>query len=133
MDFKIYENGDGAELNIINGNIEIEKGFSNSIYLSLFSNDNWYNIYEKYKTTNDFETALNTLVISKDNLKKIENLALESLNWLTEESIVKSINIKSFSTSFNKIGLHIIIQQNDNRNSKFIITWENQKIILKEQ
>jgi phage gp46-like protein len=40
MDLKLYEHGDGGEINLIGGDIESEKGLANAVYLSLFSGDN---------------------------------------------------------------------------------------------
>jgi len=47
MDFKLYEQGDGGELNLIGGDIESDKTLSNAIYLSLlFNTSTWYDIFE---------------------------------------------------------------------------------------
>ena len=77
MDFKLYEQGDGGELNIIGGDIESEKTLSNAIYLSLFSGDNWYNIFENsdsLKTSNDIENLLQNFITSTKNIRKLETL-----------------------------------------------------------
>ncbi len=134
MDFKIYEQGDGGELNIIGGDIEPENTLSNSIYLSLFSGDVWYNIFEEsdsLKTNDAVEQLLNEFVISTKNLRKLEALINESLNWLIEEGIIESIETSAMP-SFESIKISITIKEPNNTDKKYIIIWNNQKAILKE-
>ena len=134
MDFKIYEQGDGGELNIIGGDIEPENTLSNSIYLSLFSGDVWYNIFEEsdsLKTNDAVEQLLNEFIISTKNLRKLEALINESLNWLMEKGIVESIETSAMP-SFESIKISITIKEPNNTDKKYIIIWNNQKAILKE-
>ncbi len=134
MDFKIYEQGDGGELNIIGGDIESENTLSNSIYLSLFSGDVWYNVFEEsdsLKTNDAVEQLLNEFIISTKNLRKLEALINESLNWLIEEGIVESIETSAMP-SFESIKISITIKEPNNADKKYIIIWNNQKAILKE-
>lgn len=134
MDFKIYEQGDGGELNIIGGDIEPENTLSNSIYLSLFSGDVWYNIFEEsdsLKTNDTIEQLLNEFIISTKNLRKLEALINESLNWLIEEGIIESIETSAMP-SFESIKISITIKEPNNTDKKYIIIWNNQKAILKE-
>lgn len=134
MDFKLYEQGDGGELNIIGGDIEPENTLSNSIYLSLFSGDVWYNIFEEsdsLKTNDAVEQLLNEFVISTKNLRKLEALINESLNWLIEEGIIESIETSAMP-SFESIKISITIKEPNNTDKKYIIIWNNQKAILKE-
>ena len=134
MDFKIYEQGDSGELNIIGGDIEPENTLSNSIYLSLFSGDVWYNIFEEsdfLKTNDTIEQLLNEFIISTKNLRKLETLINESLNWLIEEGIIESIETSAMP-SFESIKISITIKEPNNTDKKYIIIWNNQKAILKE-
>ena len=134
MDFKIYEQGDGGELNIIGGDIEPENTLSNSIYLSLFSGDVWYNIFEEsdsLKTNDAVEQLLNEFVISTKNLRKLEALINESLNWLIAEGIIESIETSAMP-SFESIKISITIKEPNNTDKKYIIIWNNQKAVLKE-
>lgn len=134
MDFKLYEQGDGGELNIIGGDIDPENTLSNSIYLSLFSGDVWYNIFEEsdsLKTNDTIEQLLNEFIISTKNLRKLETLINESLNWLIEEGIIESIETSAMP-SFESIKISITIKEPNNTDKKYIIIWNNQKAILKE-
>ena len=129
MDFKIYEQGDGGELNIIGGDIEPENTLSNSIYLSLFSGDVWYNIFEEsdsLKTNDDIENLLKEFVVSTKNLRKLESLINESLNWLMDEGVVESIDT-SAAPSFESIKISILIKEPNNADKKYIIIWNRQK------
>lgn len=144
MDFKLYEQGDGGELNLIGGDIESDKSLSNAIYLSLFSTDTWYDIFEDSDDSNDsnsnndrnndnnnLEIQLKELIISTPNLKKLETLINEKLNWLLEENIVDSIET-TITPTFESIKISILIQEPSNVSKKYLIIWNNQKIILKE-
>lgn len=135
MDFKLYELGDGGELNIIGGDIEPENTLLNAIYLSLFSGDNWYNIFEtedNNRTTDEFETALFELETSSSNLKKLETIARENLNWLINDGIVDSIETRAIPNSNGHINLSIMITEPNNISKKYMIVWEAQKLYLKE-
>lgn len=134
MDFKLYEQGDGGELNIIGGDIEAENTLSNSIYLSLFSGDVWYNAFEQsdsLKTNDDIENLLKEFIVSTKNLRKLESLINESLNWLINDSIVESIETSAVP-SFESIKISILIKEPNNTDKKYLIIWNNQKAILKE-
>lgn len=134
MDFKLYEQGDGGELNIIGGDIDPENTLSNSIYLSLFSGDVWYNIFEEsdsLKTNDTIEQLLNEFIISTKNLRKLETLINESLNWLIEEGIVESIETSAIP-SFESIKISITIKEPNNTDKKYIIIWDKQRTILKK-
>ncbi len=129
MDFKLYEQGDGGELNIVGGDIEPENALSNSIYLSLFSGDNWYNIFEEsdsLKTNDNIENLLKEFIVSTKNLRKLESLINESLNWLINDGIVESIEVSAIPF-FESIKISIIIKEPNNINKKYLIIWNNQK------
>jgi phage gp46-like protein len=130
MDFKLAEYGDGAELNIIGGDIEPEKGLSNAVYLSLFTGDNWYNIFEESKTTDNFETSLFGLLITTNNLKTIETLANEALNWLIEDNIAETIETRATTNSNGRINLRITITEPNNMTRKYAIIWKEQRLQL---
>jgi phage gp46-like protein len=130
-DFKLYEYGDGGELNLSGGDIEPEKGLSNAIYLSLFTGDNWYNVFEERKTTDSFETSLFSLLTTSNNLKKIETIANESLNWLIEDGIVESIETRATANTNGHINLSIIITEPNNTTRKYSIIWEQQNFLFK--
>jgi phage gp46-like protein len=130
MDFKLYETGDGGEINLIGGDIEAERGLSNAIYLSLFTGDNWHNIFEESKTTDDFETNLFNLLTATNNLRQIETIANESLNWLIEDGIAETIETKASSSSNGHINLNITITEPNNITRKYSIIWEQQKLIF---
>jgi phage gp46-like protein len=130
MDFKLYEHGDGGELNLIGGDIEAEKGLSNAIYLSLFTGDNWYNVFEESKTTDDFETSLFNLLTTTNNLKKIETLANESLNWLLDDGIAETIETKAAASINGRINLNITITEPNNMTRKYAIVWNNERLTV---
>lgn len=134
MDFKLYEQGDGGELKIIGGDIEAENTLSNSIYLSLFSGDVWYNVFEEsdsLKTNDDIENLLKEFVVSTKNLRKLKSLINESLNWLINDGIVESIETSAVP-SFESMKISILIKEPNNTDKKYLIIWNNQKAILKE-
>ena len=100
MDFKLYEQGDGGELNIIGGDIESEKTLLNAIYLSLFSGDNWYNIFENsdsLKTSNDIENLLQNFIISNKNVNLTQKIECMSKRT-TKEKILTFLSLESIKT-----------------------------------
>ncbi|HSQ97214.1 MAG TPA: hypothetical protein VLL98_00670 [Rickettsiales bacterium] len=140
MDFKLYEQGDGGELNLLGGDIESDKTLSNAVYLSLFNTSTWYDIFEDSdgsdnNSTNDddsnLEIRLKELITSTKNIKKLETIINEKLNWLLEENIVDSIET-TITPTFESIKIYITIQEPSNVSKKYLIIWNNQKVILKE-
>ena len=71
MDFKLYEQGDGGELNLLGGDIESDKTLSNAIYLSLFKTDTWYDIFEDSDDSNNNNTSIDN---DNNNLLSFFNL-----------------------------------------------------------
>jgi phage gp46-like protein len=68
------------------------------------------------------------LLTTANNLKKIETMANESLNWLMEDGIVETIETKATAGINGHINLNIIVTEPNNTTKKYSIIWEQQKL-----
>ena len=130
MDLLLTDTGDGGELTLTGGDLQMCGTFYNAVYLSLFGGDAFYNVFETYEQSGDFEKALN-LPITKQNLNKVETTAKQCLKWLLEEGAADSIDVKAYGNNENKINVDITINEPNNVSYSYGLIWENQKAVLK--
>lgn len=130
MDVLLQDNGDGAEVVLLGGDLKGDGTLYNAVYLSLFSGDNFSNALEEYQTDGEFEEALN-LPITTPNLKTVETKANKSLKWMIDEGVANSVETFAYGNAENKIEIKITIQEPTGNNQFFAVVWENQKKILK--
>lgn len=130
MDLLLTDTGDGGELTLTGGDLQMCGTFYNAVYLSLFGGDAFYNVFETYEQSGDFEKALN-LPITKTNLNKVETTAKQCLKWLLEEGAADSIDVKAYGNNENKINVDITINEPNNVSYSYGLIWENQKAVLK--
>lgn len=130
MDVLLQDNGDGAEVVLLGGDLKGDGTLYNAVYLSLFGGDNFSNALEEYQTDGEFEEALN-LPITTPNLKTVENKANKSLKWMLDEGVADSVETFAYGNAENKIEVEITIQEPTGNNQSFAVVWENQKKILK--
>ncbi len=129
MDLLLEDSIKGGKLTLENGDIKTDNTLFTAVYLSLFNGDCFYNIYEKYKTTGDFQESLN-LPITKQNLDRVEQCGKNALLWLINEGIAKSVDIFAYGDKNNKINADITIREPDDVNYLFSIIWANERAVL---
>ena len=89
-DIKIYESGDGGDLQLKASDLETISGFSNQAYLALFGGvaDNWWgnelidNESGKYIST--FQRELRRVALNSNGITRLENAAKKDLEYLQE-------------------------------------------------
>ena len=130
MDILLQDKGDGAEVVLEGGDLKGDGTLYNSVYLSLFGGDCFFNVYEEQEFNREFEEALN-LPITVANLKTIETKANESLKWMIEKNIAYSIECYAYGNQKDQIEVEITIKELSGNISYYAIVWENQKRILR--
>ena len=130
MNLLLTDRGDGGELILKNGDLVNDDSLFTAIYLSLFTGDCFYNIFEDFKTSDEFEELMN-LPATIQNLQKLEISAKNSLKWLQDNDIVKDCKIFAYASNDNKMNIDISLNEPDGVNIYSII-WENEKLILKK-
>lgn len=130
MDLFLEENGDGGEFVLEGGDIKTDGTFFTALYLSLFNGDAFYNVFEKYKTDDSFEKALNQ-TITLNNLKAVEKAGQKLTSWMIDEGLAEGITFEAVGDIQAKINVKITITEPGDISSAFAVVWENEKYILK--
>ncbi len=130
MNIMLQDNGDGGELILDGGDIKEDKTLISALYLSLFTGDSFYNVYEDYKTSNDFEDCL-ALPITVENLKKTERAAKDLTQWFIDEGVADSVEIKAKGNAQQKQDVSITITEPTGEVSTYGIIWDNERRVLK--
>ena len=112
-DLRLFPTGDGGRLIFTNGQPEMDSTLENSIYLSLFTADNWLN-----SISTRFEQTRST-VIQVMNRNKLTNQgrlnliasARSALSWLTESGIASTIEVGANIVGVGKMELIITVEQ----------------------
>ena len=130
MDVLIQDNGNGAEVVLDGGDLKGDGTLYNAVYLSLFSGDNFSNVFEEYETDNSFEESLN-LPITASNLKTVEGKAKKLLEWMQKEQIASSIDCYAYGNNDGKTEIEITITEPSGNSQFFAVVWQNQKKVLK--
>lgn len=131
MNILLQDTGDGGELILDGGDIKEDKTFLTALYLSLFTGDCYYNVYEEHETSNEFEECL-ALPITVANLKKTERAAKDLTKWFVDEGVADSIEVKAKGNSQQKQDVSITITEPSGEVSTYGIIWDNERRILKK-
>lgn len=131
-DLLMYECGDGGELGISGGDLQLDNTFYSAMYLSLFEGQNFYNQLEggfDESDTYDFETLLNSVSTEKD-LKQIESVANLKLGWMIRDGLVAGVDTKAVFTANQIVSIDITTSQPDGSSEKYSLIWDQEKKLL---
>lgn len=131
-DLLMYECGDGGELGISGGDLQLDNTFYSAMYLSLFEGRNFYNQLEDgfdESDTYDFETLLNSVSTEKD-LKQIESVANLKLGWMIRDGLVADVDTKAVFTANQIVSIDITTSQPDGSSKKYSLIWDQEKKLL---
>lgn len=131
-DLLMYECGDGGELGISGGDLQLDNTFYSAMYLSLFEGRNFYNQLEDgfdESDTYDFETLLNSVSTEKD-LKQIESVANLKLGWMIRDGLVAGVDTKAVFTANQIVSIDITTSQPDGSSEKYSLIWDQEKKLL---
>jgi phage gp46-like protein len=114
----IYDIGDGADLNVQGGQPRMSSGLENAAYLSLFVDANWWG--------NDIDPAnpgatgsthflplLDGLKLTPSALDDLEAAAALDLAWMTDDGVVKSVDVSASITGIGSVGLELTFTEPD--------------------
>jgi phage gp46-like protein len=125
MDFYMVEKGDGGDIQLKGGDIQADGSFRTALYLSLFSGQSFYGVYEENPSTEDFENSLN-VIITPENLKTIENEARIATQWMVDSGLISSIEVEAIQVGLNRVRIDIIAQQPEEIEENFQFIWDAQ-------
>lgn len=131
MNLLLTDRGNGGELVLNNGDLAQDNTHLTAIYLSLFTGDCFYNVFEDYKTSDEFEELMN-LPATMQNLRKLETCAKELLKWMPDEEIVDNCDVFAYSSPDNKMNIDVTLTEPDGINV-YSIVWQNDRLYLQQK
>lgn len=113
-DIFIFHTNSGGEIQVINGEPEMDGGFESAVYLSLFGNDSselWMNEYfsESQKLTGKFIGFILVNAKTISTLNQAEEFARQDLQWFISDGIADTIDLTLISTDRQRIDLTVEI------------------------
>ena len=135
-DVLLYHTGDGGEITVSAGLVEMTGGFETAAYLSLFGGNEdddgrqgnpetwWGNLDEvdpDLKYVSETQNLLRSLPATTSNLRRIEEAAKRDLQWLLSKRAASSVTVSASMPGLNRITLTITIRA-DGEESQFEFT-----------
>ncbi len=122
MDVRLYQkDGDGGEIDCVNGQIVLDDGLETSVYLSWFGgNDDdsgldadrprqwWANTEERDATKryrSELQYLLRTLPLVPSNLRRFEDAAVLDLAWMTDSGLASFVSVAASMPALNTVKL----------------------------
>lgn len=133
-DILLFSTPDGGEIQVINGEPDMDGGFESAVYISIFGGDGESHWIEEYQKENEkFKCEFYNFI--KGNIKSINNLNkgikfLErDLAWIKSDTIADKINISIDDLDTKRIRVNVEILANGKKlfENKYIINWGYQK------
>lgn len=127
MDVRLYQkDGDGGEIEFVNGQAVMDDGLETAAYLSLFGGNEddsgldgdkpsqwWANVEEpdvtkRYRSETQF--LLSSLPLIPANLRRVENAAAADLAWMLETGLASFVSATATMPARNTIKLQLKIE-----------------------
>ena len=108
-DPRLIETGAGPDINIVNGQPEMD-GLENAVYLSLFSGPSWWGNILAADASERYESKLESLfrrTLTNQTRLDAEKYAADALAWMMAVGAVAKITPNAVILGVNLLGLHI--------------------------
>lgn len=124
-DVKLFQTGDGGEIVVDGGIVEMSGGLETAVYLSLFGGNEdddgrdenphtwWGNLDEidparRYRS--ETQNLLRAIPATSNNLRRIEDAATRDLAWLESSNVTSSVQVEATIPGVNRVKLTIDIE-----------------------
>ncbi len=111
-DPKIYIDGDGANLNIVNGQPDMDQGVENEAVINLFSDDWFGNVFfrdKNQKIGGEFEAA-HKQPITRTNLSVVSEAAIDAFKQSIDSGLFLDVVAETENLSANHRRTTIIVK-----------------------
>lgn len=129
-DPRLIDTGNGADLNIVNGQPEMD-GLENAAYLSLFTPPDWWGNILSAGPSDRYESRLESLyrrTLTNQVRLDAETYCNDALAWMKTEGIAKKITVTAVILSVGMLGIQITIEQPDRTVSlRYQLNWAAQE------
>ena len=125
-DPKLYDTGNGVDLEITNGQPTIDEGLQNAVHLSLFATSEWWGnlISSGPERTNSHLHEVNRRTLTNQTRLDAEQYARDALAWLVSDGVAKKVTVTATIPSTGMLGINIAIDQPDRTTQiKYQINW----------
>lgn len=140
-DVLVFQTDDDGEIEVINGLVTMTGRFETAAYFSLFGGnedddgrqDNnetfWGNLDEidpAFKLISRTQNLLQSIPATSSNLKRIEDAALNDLQWFLDKKIASSVEVIVTLPALNTIKISISIKaEGEEENFEFVENWRS--------
>lgn len=110
-DIMLYPTQDGGDINVPNGQPDMDAGLWTAVYLSLFSGAWWGNAIATQ--AGQFVASLEELMRTDSNQTRldVEEAARTALRWLLDEGIAVSVEVQATIPAAGYIALAVTIAE----------------------
>lgn len=134
------------DLNIVDNDLEADKGLETAVALSLFTNkrveeeelpdletdrQGWWGDMFPQVDLDKIGSRLWTIERSKrttETLRRSEELCKEALNWMLEDGLASAIKVNSEYNSDKHLIINIEISRPEKESERFSVLWDEQKL-----
>lgn len=121
-DVFLYQTNDNGDINLNDGQIEMNGGLETAAYNSIFGGnedddsrkDNplewWGNKIETdpvRKLHSETQNLLNSIPATSSNLRRVEDAAKRDLSWFITEGVATTLTVEAYIPAVNRVGLII--------------------------
>ena len=110
-DIMLYPTEDGGDINVPNGQPDMDAGLWTAVYLSLFSGAWWGNAIATQ--AGQFTASVEELMRVDSNRTRldVEEAARAALRWLTDEGIASAVEVQATIPATGRIDLVVTIME----------------------
>jgi phage gp46-like protein len=113
-DVYIFNDTSGGNIQVINGEPEMDGGFESAVFITLFGNNGssfWMNEYltEDEKIKSEFMGFVEAAPITLTNINRAKELARSDLQWFINVGIADTIEIEIDAETRNRIDMDVIM------------------------
>lgn len=133
-DISLFDELDGGEISVVNGEPKMDGGFESSVYIALEGHENdklnWMDEYttESEKIGGRFAAFIKAVPKTIANINKAEQLALLDLDSFLSDNQVDKIDVTIIDNGINKISM--LVEMSKDRKTifenEYQINWEFQ-------
>lgn len=139
-DVKLFQTGDGGEIEVRRGLVEMSGGLETAAYLSLFGGNedddgrdenphNWWGNLDEIDSARRYrsetQNVLQALALTTGNLRRVEDAALRDLSWFTSSNVASAVSVAASIPGLNRIKLTVDIEAyGEESRFEFVENWK---------
>jgi phage gp46-like protein len=139
-DVRLFQTNDGGDISVTLGLVDMDGGLETAAYLSLFGGNEdddgggdprfswWANLAENdadFQYRSETQNLLQSLVVSPQNLRRIEDAAGRDLAWMVTKGVASRVEVAASVQGLNKVLIEVTIEaEGDETEFVFAENWK---------